>query len=428
MRKPFFSFINNLFNQPLIRFLTMGILMAFVVLLVITPAVNGMAGISLDKVPTLQTGPDSDGDGLSDQLEQYIASTYAPLLIYDENEDEDVTNTVVPLYQVSPIKHWSGQDGAMLAFTFLYDQDYGAELDQGGWGSISGIWNSACSLAFDPFDDLFGRHCGDSEAIYFFIGQWDNWQSTRLLYITWKRHYDDYYETSETAVQYDDFGTGGDKTHPVIYVSEDKHGMYPSHDECEEYKTDEIWKKAKIPCYPRMEDCSDGTNLRITYLPQQWNVGESINENTKNRTALNGTIYEGYDPWENQSFMGRTDDVKVCPGAGGGLEGKWCGSTTTTSDTHPCARKDWWGQPAAGNACMQDNTDRYGSDYKWFELNDANQCMQACVEDANCVSYSFVKPGYIGSNGMCYLKNSAPAPIFNEANVSGLRSDCLQGN
>lgn len=413
-------------NLPSIRFLLTIALITCFILLLIAPEVHGMSDPPLSNSQFLQTGPDSDGDGLSDQLEQSIAAMYAPLLIYDEGEDEDVANTVVPLYQVSPVKHWSGQDGAILVFTFLYDQDYGADLDQGGWGSVSGIWNSACSLVMDPFDDLFGKHCGDAESIYFFIGQWDNWQSTRLMYITWKRHFDDYYETSETVVSYDDFGSGGNRTHPVIYVSEDKHAMYPSSDECEEYQTDEIKKKTGIGCYPRMEDCDEGTPLRIVNLPQQWNVGESINESTKNHTALNGTIYEGYDPWQNNAFMGRTDDVKVCPGAGGGLEGKWCGSTTTTNSTHPCAGKDWWGQPAAGSACMQNNTDRYGSDYKWFELNDANQCMQACVEDANCVSYSFVKPGYIGSNGMCYLKNSAPAPVFNEANVSGLRSDCLQ--
>jgi hypothetical protein len=57
---------------------------------------------------------------------------------------------------------------------------------------------------------------------------------------------------------------------------------------------------------------------------------------------------------------------------------------------------------------------------------DATPCMQACVNDTNCVSYSFVFPGNQGGEqAVCYLKNAAPEEYFNDQCVSGLRANCL---
>lgn len=244
------------------------------------------------RVPEFQSISDVDQDGLLDDLEYYIAMTYSPLLIFDENEQEDVAFTVIPLYQVSPVTHWSGQSGAMLVFTFLYDNDNGADFDRDWSDWVTDPWNAACGAAADPFDQFFGKHCGDTEVVYFFVGQWDNWQTTRLLSIYWKRHYDNIYETSENVVGYDNFSGTSTMTHPIIYVSEDKHGMYPTHEFCEDYQTDVLWEKANIPCWPKMEDCSDGVSLQISNLSPQWNVGEAINKDTKNRGALNGSQYQ----------------------------------------------------------------------------------------------------------------------------------------
>lgn len=373
--------------------------------------------------PTFQASPDIDRDGLSDSLESYIATTYAPQLVFDENEQENVSQTLIPLYQVSPLRHYSGLDGAMLVFTFLYDNDNGADFDQ-DW-SFGNLWGSACGLAMDPFDQFFGTHCGDTETIYFFIAQYNNWESTYLQSIYWKRHYDSIYETSSDVVEYSNFNSGGNLTHPIIYVSEDKHGMYPSHDECEDYKTDVLWDKADVPCWPKMEDCSGGVVLNITYLPAQWNVGESISESTMNTTALEGTHYQGYNPWENIEFAGRTDYEKLCTALGGGLGGKWCGSPFA-GEGHPCSGPNWWGKVNQGS-CMNYNMDRFGSDYRMIEMSgpDPNFCRQACEEDPACVSFSYVRPGFQVANARCYLKNTAPLPYFNECCVSGLRDDCL---
>ncbi len=379
---------------------------------------------------TNMAGYDSDDDGIDDATELMIAKRYAPVLVFDEDEDEDVTYTVLPLYQVSPIIHHSGQQGAILAFVFLYDHDYGADFDQGWTDWFTDPIDTAAGLIMDPFDQFFGEHCGDTEVIYFFIANYGNWTNIRLESIYWKRHYDDIYETGESSVGYEDIGDGNGRTHPIIYVSEDKHGMYPNHDDCEDYETDVVAERIKIPLTPKMEDCSGGVRLHYGNVTQQQNVGEAKSESTKNRTALNGTIYEGYDPWANVDFWGRTDYEKVCVSIGpaGGIGGKWCGTPYSTGSDHPCNFVDWWGTSASSGYCMNSNTDRFGSDYYSFFLDgwDATPCAQACADDKNCVSYSFVLPGYQYENtGVCYLKNGAPEPYYNECCISGLRSDCV---
>ncbi len=382
------------------------------------------------EMENLLAGYDSDEDGIDDATELMIAKKYAPVLIFDEDEDEDVANSVLPLYQVTPIIHYSGQEGAILVFVFLYDDDYGADIDRDWTDWFTDPIDTTAGLIMDPFDQFFGKHCGDTEAIYFFIANYGNWTNTRLESIYWKRHYDDFEETSENAVAYEDIGDGYGRTHPIIYVSEDKHGMYPDHDSCEDYETDVVAEKIKIPLTPKMEDCSGGERLHYGNVTQQQNVGEAKSENTKNRAALNGTIYAGYDPWQDVDFWGRTDYEKVCVSMGpaGGLGGKWCGNPFSTRTDHPCNNSDWWGNKASSGYCMNSNTDRYGTDYYSFFLDgwDATPCAQACADDKNCVSYSFVYPGYQYENtGVCYLKNGAPEPYYNECCVSGLRRDCL---
>ena len=66
---------------------------------------------------------------------------------------------------------------------------------------------------------------------------------------------------------------------------------------------------------------------------------------------------------------------------------------------------------------MNTNTDRYGADYYHFLMDgyDAAPCLEACLQDPNCVSYSYVFPGYQGGDkGVCYLKNGAPDEYYNE--------------
>lgn len=425
------------------------ILLVCLTLVLISGVTSVGAGSGLN--PNLQiknslTGIDSDEDGIDDATELMLARKYTPYLIFDEDEQEDI-RTVVQLHQVSPIIHHSGKEGAMLVYVFLYDMDNGADFDRGWTDWFTSPIDSAAGLIMDPFDQFFGKHCGDTEAIYFFVANYGNWENTRLESIYWKRHYDPYSETSENAVLYKDLNDGFGTTHPIIYVSEDKHGMYPSHNMCENYTTDVVQEKLEsaagylvpsvledfiyIPVTPKMEDCSEGpeTYVDVTFA---FNVGEAKSNSTMNRHVLDGTIYAGYDPWDNREFLGRTDIVKVCDSAAGGIGGKWCGNPYSSSDDHPCDSDDWWfsssSSPSSSGKCMNPNTDRYGSDYYNFLLDgyDATPCMQACVNDPNCVSYSFVFPGNQGGDkAVCYLKNAAPEEYFNDQCISGLRADCL---
>jgi len=417
------------------------ILIAVVCLLSVPSSVHARNSLGSQTGPTNLSSNDFDQDGIDDATELRLAKIYAPLLIFDEGEQDDIRNNVFPLFQVSPITFSNGESGAMLVFVFLYDMDYGADFDQGWTDWFTDPIDTAAGLIMDPFDQFFGMHCGDTEVIYFFIVNYGNWDNTRLESIYWKRHYDDIYQTSDDEVSYGDVGDGYGPTHPIIYVSEDKHGMYPNHDDCEDYKTDVVKEKLEdaagyvvpgaleeliyIPVTPKMEDCSGGLEIYYNNLSPNWNVGESISSDTMNTHALDGTFYEGYNPWENEKFYGRTDTVKVCEGAAGGLGGKWCGTPFPVGSDHPCARPGWWLSGSSGQ-CMNYGTDRYGSDYNAIEMvaDDPAPCVQACVNDPNCVSYSFVRPGYQGENAYCYLKNDAPAEYDNDCCVSGLRTDC----
>jgi hypothetical protein len=392
------------------------------------------------------SGQDSDDDGIDDATELMLARKYSPYLIFDEGEQED-TRTVYQLHQVSPVIHHSGQEGAMLVYVFLYDMDNGADFDRSWSDWFTSPIDSAAGLIMDPFDQFFGKHCGDTEAIYFFVANYGNWTNNRLESIYWKRHYDPYEETSENAVLYMDMNDGFGYSHPVIYVSEDKHGMYPTINACENYKTDVVQEKLEsaagylvpgiledfiyIPVTPKMEDCGEGPEVFVD-VTFAFNVGEAKSNATMNRHVLDGTIYSGYDPWDNVEFLGRTDTVKVCDGAAGGIGGKWCGNPYQSAKGHPCDSDNWWypssSSSSTSGTCMTPNTDRWGSDYYNFLLDgyDATPCMQSCVNDPNCVSYSFVFPGNQGGDkAVCYLKNSAPEPYYNDQCISGLRSDCL---
>jgi len=77
---------------------------------------------------------------------------------------------------------------------------------------------------------------------------------------------------------------------------------------------------------------------------------------------------------------------------------------------------------------MNPETDRFGSDYSSFFMDgyDATPCAEACLNDSNCLSFSYVLPGYQYDNsGVCYLKNGTPEEYYNECCISGLKEDCV---
>ena len=68
------------------------------------------------------------------------------------------------------------------------------------------------------------------------------------------------------------------------------------------------------------------------------------------------------------------------------------------------------------------DTDRPGGDYRtfWTSVSPAT-CREACEKDPRCRSYTFVKPGFQGKEGRCFLKSSIPAPKKNRCCISGIK-------
>ncbi len=70
------------------------------------------------------------------------------------------------------------------------------------------------------------------------------------------------------------------------------------------------------------------------------------------------------------------------------------------------------------------NTDRFGSDYRNFNLPypDYRLCRDACMKNKKCKAWTYVKPYTLqGPQARCWLKNSVPKAVHNPACVSGVK-------
>lgn len=72
-----------------------------------------------------------------------------------------------------------------------------------------------------------------------------------------------------------------------------------------------------------------------------------------------------------------------------------------------------------------DNQDLMGSNLRFFDLKQSETCqtcIDACLNDSNCVAYTFTKPGFQAPFGRCYLKSSVPAATANNNCISGVKT------
>jgi len=212
---------------------------------------------SFDSQPTPgpsvgDTVSDSDMDGLSDDYELELARRHSPLLIYDEEESycvEDVASVVAHPWQVTPIFEFpgdSGRYGVLITIVILHPFDCGAfglgvDIDT-PWGPNS--------------------HNGDTEAMSMFYQQVNGgWGITKLML---HRH-GDWHLYNRDAFSWVAYG-GGRQIHPIVYVSESKHALFPSN--CD----------AGLTGTAGWEDCGEGLKLRLTIISGQ-NVGERSHKN-----------------------------------------------------------------------------------------------------------------------------------------------------
>jgi len=75
---------------------------------------------------------------------------------------------------------------------------------------------------------------------------------------------------------------------------------------------------------------------------------------------------------------------------------------------------------------MEISTDRWGGDYRSFEVKNEDKaergdtCRDACKDDNKCRAWSFARPGYVGKNARCFLKNDIKPPRRRPGYISGV--------
>ena len=57
------------------------------------------------------------------------------------------------------------------------------------------------------------------------------------------------------------------------------------------------------------------------------------------------------------------------------------------------------------------NTNRPGGDYNNFEVGTPSDCRTACLKDARCQAWTFVKPGIQGRRARCWMKDRVPPAV-----------------
>jgi hypothetical protein len=72
---------------------------------------------------------------------------------------------------------------------------------------------------------------------------------------------------------------------------------------------------------------------------------------------------------------------------------------------------------------LGENTDRMGMNLESFDLSSPDPliCQQACADNPDCKSFTYVKPGYQGTDARCYLKSSVPDATSNDCCISGVK-------
>jgi PAN domain len=75
------------------------------------------------------------------------------------------------------------------------------------------------------------------------------------------------------------------------------------------------------------------------------------------------------------------------------------------------------------NNAVETSIDRYGGDYRSFELKrgDGDEiCKAACAADNRCRAWTFARPGYISKDAHCFLKKDIKPPRRKPGFTSGV--------
>jgi PAN domain-containing protein len=75
------------------------------------------------------------------------------------------------------------------------------------------------------------------------------------------------------------------------------------------------------------------------------------------------------------------------------------------------------------SAGMETSIDRFGGDYKNFELHARDgddACKAACTADNKCRAWTYARPGYAGKDAQCFLKKEIKPPRRKAGFTSGV--------
>jgi hypothetical protein len=75
------------------------------------------------------------------------------------------------------------------------------------------------------------------------------------------------------------------------------------------------------------------------------------------------------------------------------------------------------------NTAIETSIDRFGGDYKNFDLNGSDgddACKAACAADNKCRAWTYARPGYAGRDAHCYLKKDIKPPRRKAGFISGV--------
>jgi hypothetical protein len=75
------------------------------------------------------------------------------------------------------------------------------------------------------------------------------------------------------------------------------------------------------------------------------------------------------------------------------------------------------------NGPIEFNVDRNGGDYRQLEIPadpSGKSCQAACEGEEVCRAWTYVRPGYVGSSAVCYLKNHITRPLRKPCCMSGV--------
>jgi hypothetical protein len=64
--------------------------------------------------------------------------------------------------------------------------------------------------------------------------------------------------------------------------------------------------------------------------------------------------------------------------------------------------------------------DRVGGDYRNLEVPSDDRCRSACEADSKCRAWTYARPGYVGPDARCFLKDRVMPPHHKPCCISGV--------